>query len=89
MTPDKNGMNPRSEAVPLTIEAQYAAGFNWARQAGLRFVNKLSDESSFGIGLEESQTLFSGTQRAGELRHRPDGRAAAQRHDHLLDRLLA
>jgi len=59
MTPDKNGMNPRSEAVPLTIEAQYAAGFNWERQAGLRFVNKFSDEGSFGFGLEESQTLFS------------------------------
>ena len=59
MTPDKNGMNPRSEAVPLTIEAQYAAGFNWERQAGLRFVNKFSDEGSFGFGLEESQALFS------------------------------
>jgi hypothetical protein len=59
MTPDKNGMNPRSEAVPLTIEAQYAAGFNWERQAGLRFVNKFSDEGSFGFGLEESQSLFS------------------------------
>lgn len=59
MTPGKTGMNPRSEFVPLTIEAQYSAGFNWARQAGVRFVNKLSDESSFGFGLEESQTTFS------------------------------
>ena len=59
MTPDKVGMNPRSEAVPLTIEAQYAVGFNWARQAGLRFVDKLSDEASWGFGVEESQTLFS------------------------------
>src|SRR6185437_9053152 len=39
MTLDKTSAgNPRSEAVPLTIEAQYAVGFNWARQAGLRFV---------------------------------------------------
>lgn len=60
MTPDKNGINPRSEWVPLTIEAQYAVGFNWARQAGLRFVDKLSDAASFGFGIEESQTLFSG-----------------------------
>jgi hypothetical protein len=59
MTPDKVGMNPRSEAVPLTIEAQYAAGFNWERQGGIRFVNKFSDEGSFGFGLEESQTTFS------------------------------
>jgi len=60
MTPSKVGMNPRSEFIPATIEAQYAAGFNWARQAGIRFVNKMSDESLFGIGLEESQTTFSG-----------------------------
>jgi hypothetical protein len=59
MTPSKVGMNPRSEAVPLTIEAQYAVGFNWERQAGVRFVNKISDEASFGFGLEESQTTFS------------------------------
>ena len=59
MTPSKVGMNPRSEAVPLTIEAQYAVGFNWARQAGLRFVTKLGDEASWGFGVEESQTLYS------------------------------
>jgi hypothetical protein len=59
MTPSKTGMNPRSEHVPLTIEAQYSSGFSWARQAGIRFVNKMSDASSFGIGLEESQTTFS------------------------------
>jgi hypothetical protein len=59
MTPDKNGMNPRSEAVPLTIEAQYAVGFNWARQAGVRFVKQLGDQASFGVGLEESQSTFS------------------------------
>ncbi len=59
MTPDKNGMNPRSEAVPLTIEAQYAVGFNWARQAGVRFVKQLGDQASFGLGLEESQSTYS------------------------------
>ena len=59
MTPDKNGMNPRSEAVPLTIEAQYAVGFNWARQAGVRFVKQFGDQTSFGLGLEESQSTYS------------------------------
>jgi len=58
-TTNKMGMAPRSEAVPLTIEAQYVAGFNWARQAGLRLVNKISDEATFGIALEGSQTTFS------------------------------
>ncbi len=60
VTPNKTGMLNRSEAVPLTIEAQYAAGFDWARQFGFRLVNKFSDEGSFGIALEASQTTFSG-----------------------------
>ena len=59
MTPSKVGMNPRSEATPLTIEAQYAVGFNWARQAGLRFIDKLSDVATWGFGVEESQTTFT------------------------------
>ena len=67
MTPDKVGMNPRSEAVPLTIEAQYAVGFNWARQAGLRFVDKLGDVASWGFGVEESQTLFSARNAQGNF----------------------
>ena len=67
MTPDKVGMNPRSEAVPLTIEAQYAVGFNWARQAGLRFVDKLGDVASWGFGVEESQTLFSARNAPGNF----------------------
>ena len=70
---------PRSEAVPLTIEAQYAVGFNWARQAGLRFVNKLSDEATFGVALEESQTTFSARNAPANVRHRPGRRLAAQR----------
>jgi hypothetical protein len=60
VTPNKSGMLNRSEAVPLTIEAQYAVGFDWARQFGFRAVTKLGDEASFGIAIEESQTTFSG-----------------------------
>ena len=67
MTPSKVGMNPRSEAVPLTIEAQYAVGFNWARQAGLRFVNKISDAVTWGFGVEESQTTYSARNAPGNF----------------------
>ena len=59
-TPNKAGMAPRSEHVPTTIEAQYVPGFSWARQFGFRATNKLSDEATFGIALEGSQTTFSG-----------------------------
>ena len=31
----QKGITPRNEDIPLTIDAQYVAGFNWARQPGL------------------------------------------------------
>ena len=87
MTPDKSSAgNPRTEAVPLTIEAQYAVGFNWARQAGLRFVNKMGDVASFGIGVEEAQATFSGRNLPANFVTGQAGGSAAQRDDHLLDR---
>ena len=32
----KSGLTPRQENVPLTIDAQYVVGFNWARQGEIR-----------------------------------------------------
>src|SRR5581483_8678026 len=60
MTPMKNGAAPRSEAVPLTIDAQYNVGFNWARQWGVRFVQDFNHKAAFAIGAEESQMTFGG-----------------------------
>ncbi|HEY4306651.1 MAG TPA: hypothetical protein VGM82_19435 [Gemmatimonadaceae bacterium] len=57
-TPDKSGVLPRAEHVPLTIEAQYAVGFDWARQPGFR-ISKKSDATSFALALEGAQTTFS------------------------------
>ncbi len=58
LTTDKKGLSPRSEAVPLTIEAQYAVGFNWARQAAFR-VTKTDGDFSYGAALEAAQTTFA------------------------------
>ncbi len=60
LTTNKTGMAYRSEAVPLTIDAQYAAGYNWARQAGFRITDKMSDIATFGLSIENSQATFSG-----------------------------
>lgn len=57
-TPNKNGVLPRSEHVPLTIEAQYAVGFDWARQAAFRFSQR-SGATSWGLALEGAQTTFA------------------------------
>lgn len=58
ITTDKVGALPRSEAVPLTIEAQYAVGFNWARQAAFRVV-KTGGITTFAAAIEAPQTTFS------------------------------
>ncbi len=58
LTPNKVGALPRSEAVPLTIEAQYAVGFNWARQAAFRVVQQ-EGSATFAAALEAPQTTFS------------------------------
>jgi hypothetical protein len=55
----KTGLVPRQEDVPLTIDAQYVVGFNWARQAELRVVKDFDDHMVWaGLSLEEPQTTF-------------------------------
>ena len=55
----KNGITPRSEDVPYTIDAQYVAGFDWARQAQLRFVESLFNKKLWlGVSFEEPQSVY-------------------------------
>jgi len=57
----REGLLPRQENVPLTIDAQYAVGFNWERQAQFRFVKDFDGHKLWaGLSLEEPQTTFSG-----------------------------
>jgi hypothetical protein len=56
----KVGLVPRQENVPLTIDAQYAVGFDWARQAQVRVAKEFADHKIWaGLSVEEPQTLFS------------------------------
>ena len=58
-TMNRVGMLPRSENVPLTIDAQYVVGFDWARQAEVRVVKEFDDHRFWaGLSLEEPQTIF-------------------------------
>ncbi|MEA2727692.1 MAG: hypothetical protein QOF70_2167 [Acetobacteraceae bacterium] len=55
----KTGLIPRQENVPLSIDAQYVVGFDWARQAELRVVKDFADRKVWvGLSLEEPQTTF-------------------------------
>lgn len=56
----RHGISNLSEAIPLTIDAQYTVGFTWARQYGLRVVKRLGPQLSVGAALEEAQTLNIG-----------------------------
>jgi hypothetical protein len=52
------GLEPRSEDVPLTIDAHYIVGFAWTRNTQLRFVERFSDAVSAGLSLETPQALI-------------------------------
>ena len=51
-------LNPRSERPPQTIDAQYVTGFNWTRNAQLRFVKNFGKMISAGLSVESPQASF-------------------------------
>jgi hypothetical protein len=59
-TMNRVGMLPRQENVPLTIDAQYTVGFDWARQAEVRVVKDVNRTFWAGLALEAPQTIFGG-----------------------------
>jgi hypothetical protein len=72
VTETKNGLENRTASgaenanVPMTIDAQYSAGFSWERQYGLRIVDRFLDKKlSLGFAIEGSQTKL--TQHGGNL----------------------
>ncbi|MGH8258626.1 MAG: hypothetical protein ACREUG_02940 [Steroidobacteraceae bacterium] len=59
VTLESQGMQPRKEDAPLSIDAQYVVGFNWTRNPQLRVVEHFSRRFSLGLSLESPQTVFS------------------------------
>ncbi len=59
VTETKHGMDNRSEALPMVIDAQYTAGFSWARQYGLRVVKNFNDKVWFGLSMENPQATVT------------------------------
>jgi hypothetical protein len=59
LTQNRVGINPRQENIPLTIDAQYVAGFNWARQNQFRFVADWNKVAWFGVSVEAPQTSIA------------------------------
>ena len=60
VTETKKLLENRTEATPLTIDAQYSVGFSWARQYGFRVVkNMLDNKLALGFSVEGAQTRFT------------------------------
>jgi hypothetical protein len=59
VTETKKGVDNRSEALPMTIDAQYTAGFSWARQYGLRLTKNFNNKVWFGVSMEDSQATIT------------------------------
>jgi hypothetical protein len=56
------GITPRKENVPLTIEANYVAGFNYTRNWQIRLVKDFGTMAWFGLSLENpAEQVFAGT----------------------------
>ena len=60
LTQNRVGILNGTENVPLTIDAQYVAGFNWARQPAIRYVQEgWGKIFSFGVSVEAPTTNFA------------------------------
>jgi hypothetical protein len=59
VTETKHGVDNRTEAVPMTIDPQYTAGFSWARQYGLRLSKNFDNKVWLAASLENSQATVT------------------------------
>jgi Tfp pilus assembly protein PilN len=59
LTQNRVGMLPGTENVPLTIDAQYVAGFNWSRQPEIKFIKDWGKVVWFGVSVASSATAFA------------------------------
>jgi hypothetical protein len=59
VTETRKGVDNRSEALPMTIDAQYHVGFSWARQYGFRVAKDFGDKVWLAFSVENPQTTFA------------------------------
>lgn len=61
VTQTAKGLDPRTEVLPETIDAQYHVGFSWQRQYGMRLVKDFNNKVWLGFSVEEPQITFKGS----------------------------
>jgi hypothetical protein len=71
----RHGLANNSEAIPMTIDAQYNVGFTWERQYGFRTVKQIGNRLWIGGAVEEAQTLNIGGHNLPTLLYQQTGNA--------------
>jgi hypothetical protein len=66
VTETKQSVDNRSEALPMTIDAQYNVGFSWARQYGFRVAKNFGKEVSWAFSIENPQATLGGHAALGQ-----------------------
>src|SRR5437899_7113959 len=56
LTTHRQGLMPRSEFIPYTIDAQYVVGYNWARQFQVRFTQDFGKGVWAAFSIENPET---------------------------------
>jgi hypothetical protein len=59
VTETKQGVDNRTEAVPLTIDPQYNVGFSWARQYGLRVAKNFNNKIWLAASMENAEATVT------------------------------
>jgi hypothetical protein len=59
VTETRKGLENRTEATPLQIDAQYTVGFSWARQYGFRVTKNYHNKMWFGFSVENAQETLT------------------------------
>ncbi|MGP0090558.1 MAG: hypothetical protein ACLPKB_11465 [Xanthobacteraceae bacterium] len=65
LTQNRVGITPRTENTPLSIDAQYVAGFNWARQDQFRMAWDWKKTLWLAVSAESPQTSVTGSNAPG------------------------
>jgi len=71
----RHGLENLSEAIPMTIDAQYNVGFTWERQYGFRVVKRIGNRFWVGGAVEEAQTLNIGGRNLPTIAYQQVGNA--------------
>lgn len=67
VTETKKGVDNRTEAPPLVIDAQYHVGFSWARQYGFRVAKNFDNKMWLAMAVENAQTTIAAHGQSGNF----------------------